>query len=468
MKIWLRYRVKLLALTAVLMLLLWALSSLFPRAWDAGLSLFGGASDNPNDPLVLHGVDPALDAPDISPSRLELVHQHQQALEEMSQAFMEMAQGYATMRNPARFAAGQKDVAQASEKLDQASRKGASLAKLEPAEKKALAPLVNNQLKPSAANVSQQLVRLMQTPGISGDFDKLLAAINQAQKQFDREFGSDSPGLSALLVMSKIDDPIQRQIITQKAMALVDRSNTTGAGWGTEGETSRLRVGPVYSAQAYANRINFGKVRSVKGRRIEIDVKLASAEEIAQFKAQRSAPGPQPTAPASQSPAPTPKAAPLPAGSIGPQSGSSPVPAEVSASDGEASILALRWLDNAGDRISAGGNTGGPDGAKDQHLLVEFELPPRCVIEELVLTAGERNRWVTQPSVRYWALAVYQGEKPVAGTYTPRIGGFSGKQTFDLYANTSFEIPSGTIFELQAVVSINGARHTLSSQCKRP
>ena len=55
----------------------------------------------------------------------------------MAQAFLEMAQGYATMRTPDKFETGLKEVAQASEKLDQAAKKGASLAKLEPAEKSA-------------------------------------------------------------------------------------------------------------------------------------------------------------------------------------------------------------------------------------------------------------------------------------------------------------------------------------------
>ena len=62
--------------------------------------------------------------------------------------------------------------------------------------------------------------------------------------------------------MPRIDDPTQREIITQKAMALVDPSNGKGAGWGNEGEISRLKVDPVYSAEAYAKRINFGKVRA--------------------------------------------------------------------------------------------------------------------------------------------------------------------------------------------------------------
>ena len=187
-------------------------------------------------------------------------------------------------------------------------------------------------------------------------------------------------------------------------MALVDRSNATGAGWGNEGETSRLKVYPVYSAQAYAERINFGKVRRVTGRRIEVDIELPSAEEIAQFKAKQSASQPQANVPESQPPSPS------PGGSNGSQAGSNSPSALPSASQVEASILVFRWLDVASDRISAGGATEAPDGAKDQHLLLELELPAECVIEEMVVTAGERNRWVTKPNVQFWCLAVYQGE----------------------------------------------------------
>ena len=414
------------------------------------------------------GATPELDAPDIAASRVGLVHQHEQAMEEMAQAFKEMAQGYASMRDPARFAAAQKEVAEASAKLDRAAGKGASLAKLEPAEKAALSLLVNTQLKRNAAMAAQELTKLMQTPGIKGDFEKLLAAINQAQKQFDREFGSDAPRPSALLIMNKIEDPDQRDIIIKKASALVDRSNGTGSGWGTEGETSRLKLTPVYSAQAFADRINFGKVRRVQGRRIELDVELPSAEEVAQFKAQRSPPQAQPGTPAEPSTSPSPASSPGP----GPPPGASPSPPApaqaVTASSGGASILAFRWLDEASDRIGGMNDAGRPDGTKDQHLVVELELPPQSVIESLAISEGSHNRWVTQPNDKYWPLAVYQGENAVARSYTPQVGTFTAKQAFDLYANNSSGVGPGSTFEVEAVISINGARHTLSSQCKRP
>lgn len=69
------------------------------------------------------------------------------------------------------------------------------------------------------------------------------------------------------------------------ARRLVDRSSGTGIGWRTDGESSQVKITPVFSAQSYADRINFGKVRCVNGRRIEIAVDLPSAEEIAKLKA---------------------------------------------------------------------------------------------------------------------------------------------------------------------------------------
>ena len=135
--------------------------------------------------------------------------------------------------------------------------------------------------------VAQELVRTEADTRDQRRLREALATILQAQKQFDREFGSEVPEPSALLIMPRIEDPIQRDIIIQKALALVDRSNGKGAGWGNEGEMSRLKVDPVYSAEAYAERINFGKVRRVDGRQIELDVELPTAEEIAQFKARQ-------------------------------------------------------------------------------------------------------------------------------------------------------------------------------------
>jgi transcription elongation factor Elf1 len=286
-------RVKIVALAALVSLLIGVFATLFPRAWEAGRALFLGGSESPNDPAADAARDSDLDVPDIAPDRLELVHQHEQALEEMASAFKEMAQGYASMRKNDHFADAQKEVAQASLKLDQAARKGASLAKLTPGEKLALNHMVNTQLKQVAADAARELNKLKRTPGVQGDFDKLLQAIDQSRRQFDREFGSESPRPSVLLIMRKIDDTTQRETISKKAWALVERGKSGGLGWGNEGEMSRLKVTPVLSARAYADRINFGKVRNIKGRRIEIEVELPTAEEIAQSQPKRSDPQPE-------------------------------------------------------------------------------------------------------------------------------------------------------------------------------
>jgi predicted RNA-binding Zn-ribbon protein involved in translation (DUF1610 family) len=284
LKSWLGYRLRILGLAAGLSLLLWAFSSLFPRAWHAGQVLFGGATESPNDPMVTGAGDPELDLADIAPERLGVLRQHEQVLQEIAQAFLEMAQGFATMRNHAQFAAGREDVTRAAEKLDQAGQRWLSLPRLERAEKAALANMTNFGLKRNAAGAGQGLAGLMRTPGVKGDFGKVLDAIGKAQKQFDQEFPGDAPRPAVQLIMRRIDDPTQQKIIVEKAGALVGRPALSAIGWGTERETSRLKLATVYSAADFANRVTFGKVRRVQGRRIELDVEPPTAEEIRQFQ----------------------------------------------------------------------------------------------------------------------------------------------------------------------------------------
>jgi hypothetical protein len=114
------------------------------------------------------------------------------------------------------------------------------------------------------------------------------------------------------------------------------------------------------------------------------------------------------------------------------------------------------------------GEAGHADGTKDQHFILEVDLPPETGLEELVITSGGFHRWVTQPSERFWPIAVYQGDKAISRSHTTKVGTFSDKQSFDLYLNTGIGIGPGTVFEIQAVVSVSGTGYTLSSQCKRP
>jgi hypothetical protein len=183
---------------------------------------------------------------------------------------MDMSMGYTTMRNPGSLASGQDQVAQASRKLAEAAGRGAALPRLEATEKLVLGDLTENRLKPAVARVLQEINRLKQTPGLQGDLDKMLAAMSQSQRQFDREFPRDPRKPAVLLIMRKIEDLTQRKLISDKAMALAENINS--GAWGDEGERSVLKLAPVLSARAFADRINFGKVKRVQGRRIELDL----------------------------------------------------------------------------------------------------------------------------------------------------------------------------------------------------
>ena len=328
---------------------------------------------------------------------------------------------------------------------------------------------VNVRLKPAIAQVEMEVGKLARSPTVKGKFADFLAQIIQTRQQFDKKFSSDAVRPGVLLVMNKRMQGTALQIIGQKVTALSDNPSFTSLGWSTEGEISKAKLTPVLSAKAFADRINFGTVRRVKGRRIEIDVNLPTDEEISRFEAQRATPKAPSNLAANPAPAPPPST--LPEAKKGSEPGrpsGAAQQARDTSSTGGASIVAFRWLDEDGDRIGGMGDTGRPDGTKDQHLRVDLDLPPGSSLEELVLINGGLNRWVTQPSTRYWPLGVYEGENAVAQSYSQTLGAFSGKKSFDLFANNSGGIGPGAIFELQVVVSINGARHELKSECKRP
>ncbi len=451
LKNWLVYRVKMVAVAGLLILLGWTFSSLFPRAWKAGVQLVGTSSESPNDPAAHSAGDPELDAPDIAPDRLTLVEQHQEAIVEMAQAFMAMAQGYKGMRNPQTFERAKQEVGEASAKLDAAAQKGASLPKLEPAEKAALTYVVNTELKKNADMAARELNILMRTDGIQGNFDKLMAGINQARQQFDREWGNDMSRPSVLLIMKEISDQAQQQLILKKATALVDYSHSGGSSWGTENKTSRLKLTPVYSARAYADKINFGTVRSVKGRRIELDVAPPTAEEIAQVQARMPASQPQPAAPEKPASAPAPAS-------------TAPVTTP--------SIVSFLWLDESRDFVGGhkeNEDPGHADGTKDQHFLAVIDFPPRSSLEELTISASNGRRWMMRPDPTHWPIAVHQGDNVLVVSHTNgRVDEFSGRQSFDLFGNTYSDIRPGMSFDLQAVVLLNGTRQTLTAHCQRP
>lgn len=460
---WLGYRAKILALAAGLGLLGWAFTALVPRAWDAGQAMLGGEGGSPNDPVPPAGDgtagadDPDLAFPEISPDRAGAIAQHREALEMLGTAFNEVAQGFVGMRDPARFAEAQQAVGRGFEKVDAAGKKGASLPKLSDTEKSVLVPFVDRSLSPALSRALREVRQLKQTPGIKGDFDRLEGAIAQTSAAMSKEYSGSGGSPSAMLLIDRDLSPAEQKFVMDRAGKLRDDLGSGGVGLGGGGGKTHVKVTPVLSARAFADRIDFGKVKRVDGRRIEIEV--TPPADVVEAKAQ---PAPKHAEdPPAQSPqSRTARSEPRPdAGSSQPTS-----PPGVA---GGPTILALRWVDDTSDRIGPMDATGRPDGHKDQHLQVEFEFPGRADLESLAVMGRGNDRWVTQPSDRYWPLGVYQGDRPIARTYAPMLGTFSGKQTLDLYGNTSGDA-AGTEFRLEARVKARGQVQTLTARCRRP
>jgi hypothetical protein len=195
----------------------------------------------------------------------------------------------------------------------------------------------------------------------------------------------------------------------------------------------------------------------------------------------RARPGPRAGAPLAFYNIPEPASAPIEAGVPGIGStpgngyrgsdatglGRSPAPAAMSSAGG-ASIRSFKWLDEDADVVGGYGDAARADGTRDQHFRIELELPPNSIIESVVVTSGGFHRWVTQPSDRYWPIAIHQEGRPVSRSHVPQVGAYSGAQVFDLYFNTGIGIGSGTPFDLEVVLTIDGNRVELKSHCNRP
>jgi hypothetical protein len=94
--------------------------------------------------------------------------------------------------------------------------------------------------------------------------------MNQARQQFERESPSGSRALAILLIIDQIRDGSHLQPIQLKTRALAHDPSQTSAGLRVQGATCRMKLSPVLRAQGYADRINFGKIVRVKGRRIDV------------------------------------------------------------------------------------------------------------------------------------------------------------------------------------------------------
>jgi len=282
---WLPLPVQVAGLVVVLILAGWALSGLFSRAWTAAADLFG--LQVAEQPAV--GTEPDLEIPDVAPDRVDLVRQHAHMLMGLAAAYREMAQGYAAMGKPRSFEEGQARVASASARLSEVARQGQALPKLQPSEKVALGYIGNAQVVAALGQVVQEIGRLKKTPGLQGDFDRLETVMNRSLKLSLNDYPTN-PGEPAIqLVFTHVADESHLQVFQQKARALADDPSRTSSARGFSEGTHRLKLRPILSARAYADRINFGKVVRVTGRRIEVNPEPPSAPELASLAAPKPA-----------------------------------------------------------------------------------------------------------------------------------------------------------------------------------
>ena len=159
-----------------------------------------------------------------------------------------------------------------------------------------------------------------------------------------------------------------------------------------------------------------------------------------------------------------------------PEPASTTIEADLSANDstspiasaGGVSIRSFTWVDENADLVGGYGNAAEADGIKDQHFRLVLELPANAVIESIAITSGEAHHWVTQPSDRYWPIAVFRGGRPISRSHVEQVGAFSGPSDLDLYFNTGIGIGPGSPFDLELVLTTDGRRISLTSHCKRP
>jgi hypothetical protein len=158
---------------------------------------------------------------------------------------------------------------------------------------------------------------------------------------------------------------------------------------------------------------------------------------------------------------------PLPPASTGPHDRhSAELPSSLTPASGGATILSFDWVDRNDDYTGTDGRQIGPSGGKDEHFRLVIDLPPAVVIEEIAILGGE-VRWTTRPLPRSLPLAVVSNQQLKNHRQSLRLGPFSGRWTFDLYAESNESIQPGPAFGVEVVVFIRNARHFLTARCQR-
>ena len=129
-----------------------------------------------------------------------------------------------------------------------------------------------------------------------------------------------------------------------------------------------------------------------------------------------------------------------------------------------------RSTGSIGTTIASGtaGRRIAPGGGKDEHFRLVMDLPAAAIIEEVAVTGGGPVRWTTKPTRPL--LAARRRRQPASSRTAPRslrLGAFSGRWTFDLYAESQDGVRPDQAFGVEVVVFIRGTRHHLTARCQR-
>jgi hypothetical protein len=98
------------------------------------------------------------------------------------------------------------------------------------------------------------------------------AALTGTSLQINRDYSTTPARPSVLLIFDRLVDQPQFQALGDQALKLVDLPGDMGLGQRTESGRTQLKVTPVLSARGFADRIDFGRVKRVQGRRIEVEL----------------------------------------------------------------------------------------------------------------------------------------------------------------------------------------------------
>lgn len=127
-------------------------------------------------------------------------------------------------------------------------------------------------------------------------------------------------------------------------------------------------------------------------------------------------------------------------------------------------LAGLEWLGTDEDKVGDWGN-GRPNGVPDGHLRLVLDSWGAYTVNSISLwSANERGEktggqvWHTQ-SGQYWMLGVVRDGRQLNASHVTRLGDFSGRAAFDLYANSSGWFNPGQWFLLEVVT---GDGRTLS------